>query len=93
LYPFFRLKLRQEGVWTNVDLANSSILEVYFPVETIVFKYFNDSHSGSESTESEEPSHLTVVLEPSPEYLTKLLALIVDHIDILLEDWYPTLGK
>lgn len=29
----------------------------------------------------------SVVLDPAPECVTKLLALSVDHIDTLLEDW------
>ena len=29
----------------------------------------------------------SVVLDPAPECMTKLLALAVDHIDTLLEDW------
>uniref|UniRef100_A0A147BMZ4 non-specific serine/threonine protein kinase n=1 Tax=Ixodes ricinus TaxID=34613 RepID=A0A147BMZ4_IXORI len=32
------------------------------------------------------------VLKPSRESTAKLLSLAVDHIDTLLEDWYPTLG-
>ncbi|KAF7489736.1 Leucine-rich repeat serine/threonine-protein kinase 1 [Sarcoptes scabiei] len=31
-------------------------------------------------------------LEPNVESLTKLLVIIVEHIDTLLEDWYPSLG-
>lgn len=32
-------------------------------------------------------------LEPNPEVLTKVLALVSDHVDLLLEDWYPSLGE
>lgn len=72
-------------------MVNSSILEIYFPVDTIVIKrpILDDSLGSS----GEAIGYQAVVLEPSPEATAQLLALAVDHVDILLEDWYPTLGN
>ncbi|XP_064473089.1 leucine-rich repeat serine/threonine-protein kinase 1-like isoform X2 [Ornithodoros turicata] len=39
-----------------------------------------------------QASTSSLILEPSSESTAKLLTLAVDHIDTLLEDWYPTLG-
>jgi hypothetical protein len=76
-------------VWGDVDLVNSSILEIYFPVDTIVIKRpITDELGGSEPI-----GYQAIVLDPRPECTAQLLALAVDHIDILLEDWYPTLGE
>ncbi|KAF4523571.1 hypothetical protein B566_EDAN014882, partial [Ephemera danica] len=80
-----RFQLRQEGTWADVDMNNSSILELYFPAESLVIRRRLDC-------EADEDSYQAIVLDPSPECMSKLLALAVDHIDILLEDWYPTLG-
>lgn len=35
----------------------------------------------------------SISLEPNLEVLAKLLALVSDHVDLLLEDWYPSLGQ
>lgn len=87
-YSHLQLRVKQEGTWTDVDLANSSILEIYFPVDTVVIKRpITDEAAGDTPI-----GYQAVVLDPSSEYITKLLALAVDHIDVLLEDWYPTLG-
>lgn len=93
----FRFRLRQEGTWSDVDLSTSSILELFFPVDTLVLKRpivdlegENEGHQGDGW--GQEEGYQAIVLDPSPECMAKLLALAVDHIDILLEDWYPTLG-
>ncbi|KAJ8870536.1 hypothetical protein PR048_029559 [Dryococelus australis] len=88
-YRQLRFRLKIEGLWSDVDLMNSSILEIYFPVDTLVIKrpIVDDLSAG------EPVGYQAIVLDPSPEHTAHLLALAVDHIDILLEDWYPTLGK
>lgn len=61
-----KYKIKQDGIWSDIDLSRSSILDIYFPL------------------------HATRRM--NMQSVTKLLSLCVDHIDILLEDWYPTLG-
>lgn len=67
-----KYKIKQDGIWSDIDLSRSSILEIFAPLSTLTVD------SGS----------VSVTLQ----FITKLLSLCVDHIDILLEDWYPTLG-
>lgn len=71
-YRHARFRLKQDGVWCDVDLITSSILEIHFPMDSLLVGELE--------------------VRPAIEPLTQLLALAVDHIDILLEDWYPTLG-
>ena len=88
LFHTFRFKLKQDGIWYDVDFQNSSILEIYFPVDTLVIKPVSN-----EDTEFVGYKYNNeIVLESTLESTAKLLVLAVDHIDILLEDWYPTLG-
>lgn len=61
-----KYKIKQDGIWSDIDLSRSSILDIYFP--------------------------LNATRRMNMQSVTKLLSLCVDHIDILLEDWYPTLG-
>lgn len=71
-----KFKIKQDGVWSDIDLSRSSILEICFPLYDIVFK------NGSKSLTT------SILIQ----HAAKLLSLCVDHVDILLEDWYPTLG-
>ncbi|KAG8224988.1 hypothetical protein J437_LFUL005999, partial [Ladona fulva] len=93
-YRQLRFCLKQEGIWSDVDLNSSSILEIYFPVDTVVIKrpIVDETCEDEEKASGEPIGYQAIVLDPSPECIAKLLALVVDHIDILLEDWYPTLG-
>lgn len=84
-YRDHKILVRQENVWSELELQSASLLEIFLPLENVVIKkpvIQSDETIGYEA----------IVLDPSPEYSTQLLALAVDHIDLLLEDWYPTLG-
>uniref|UniRef100_A0A8D8E4R7 non-specific serine/threonine protein kinase n=3 Tax=Culex pipiens TaxID=7175 RepID=A0A8D8E4R7_CULPI len=80
--PMNRFKLKQDGIWCDIDLTSSSILEIYFPLNALKVRKLDEV--GAELT--------AVEIEANVQCVTQLLALSVDHIDLLLEDWYPTLG-
>ncbi|XP_065214793.1 leucine-rich repeat serine/threonine-protein kinase 1 isoform X2 [Planococcus citri] len=84
-YKEQRIFIKQENVWCDIDLKNASLLEIFLPLDNIVIKR-------PVLQKDENIGYQAIVLDPSPEYSTQLLALTVDHIDVLLEDWYPTLG-
>ena len=87
-----RFIAKQEGNWAELDVATVAILEIFLPNETIAIRKLIVDDSNPPSSQ-DVAGYQTFVLEPSVESLTKLLSITVDHIDTLLEDWYPVLGK
>lgn len=74
-----RFKIKQDGIWSDVDLSRSSILEIGLPLLNLTIS--TDELAGERKS---VPVNIQCV--------TKLLSACVDHVDILLEDWYPTIG-
>ncbi|KAG7176417.1 Leucine-rich repeat serine/threonine-protein kinase 1-like 2, partial [Homarus americanus] len=88
-----RFLVRQEGVWSDVEVNNSAVLEICLPNEAVVIKRpLQDNDITNSAADILACGIQSVVLDPAPECVAKLLSLTVDHIDTLLEDWYPTLG-
>lgn len=70
------------------------MLELFLPNETIAIrKPIFGRTDGQSIGKNSVQGYQTFALEPSVESVTKLLTIAVDHIDTLLEDWYPILGK
>ncbi|XP_072941247.1 leucine-rich repeat serine/threonine-protein kinase 1 [Epargyreus clarus] len=78
-----RFMVRSEGTWSEVDFRSSACIELLLPAQACVVRRDDGLPLNG---------YQSITLEPSPEVLAKLLALISDHVDLLLEDWYPSLG-
>lgn len=88
----------QEPQWSEVHSApqGSSLIELYLPNQALQVDIFDDEELDEGFTsELHSFKHKldSFILEPNQEMLTKLLVIIVEHIDTLLEDWYPSLGR
>ncbi|KAJ0169751.1 hypothetical protein K1T71_014357 [Dendrolimus kikuchii] len=82
-YSNIRLRVRQEGAWCELEVQSSACVEILLPAEVCVVKRDDGLPIAG---------YQSISLEPNPETLAKVLALLSDHVDLLLEDWYPSLG-
>ncbi len=82
-YDYYHMKflLQLEGQWKDVHINKSSLLEIYLPNQSLLVQ-----------TRDCEGVMKSYCIEPNQELVAKLLVIVVDHMDTLLEDWYPTLG-
>ncbi|CAL1275195.1 unnamed protein product [Larinioides sclopetarius] len=85
-YRQMKFFVQQEGSWSDIEIINSAILEIILPNQTVVIQIPKVDAEGIVI------AYDNVELQPNPECVAKLLSVSVDHIDTLLEDWYPTLG-
>ncbi|KHN76855.1 Leucine-rich repeat serine/threonine-protein kinase 1 [Toxocara canis] len=69
----------EDGQWRSSDVHNSALIEIILPS----FRQFLITITHDEDE---------FVLHSDRSFVTKFMALVVDIIDTLLEDWYPSLG-
>ncbi|CAB3231871.1 unnamed protein product [Arctia plantaginis] len=82
-YQNVRFRVRQEGAWCELDVQSSACIEILLPAQVCVVRRDDGLPIAG---------YQSISLEPNPETLAKVLALVSDHVDLLLEDWYPSLG-
>lgn len=85
-YRQMKFFVQQEGSWSDIEIINSAILEIILPNQAAVIQI------PKVDAEGVVIAYDNVELQPNSECVAKLLSVSVDHIDTLLEDWYPTLG-
>lgn len=74
--------LKHDDNWGAIGISKSCLMEIFFPMNVLRFDTLDANGESVKSTKH----------EISVQHLTQILSICVDHIDILLEDWYPTLG-
>ncbi|KRX71778.1 Leucine-rich repeat serine/threonine-protein kinase 1 [Trichinella sp. T6] len=84
-YRDVSMRYKQDTFWSVVNADQSSVLELYFP--HVSFEIVPTS-SGQEANYLQA----RFTLATNRKAAIRLLALTVEILDTLLEDWYPSLG-
>uniref|UniRef100_A0A2C9JFX8 non-specific serine/threonine protein kinase n=1 Tax=Biomphalaria glabrata TaxID=6526 RepID=A0A2C9JFX8_BIOGL len=89
-YSKCRIKCSIDNEWSLLDVDNSKILEIIFPTDSLRFHVTNKDGPQLQNLDNSKPSS-TIYREEVAT--TKLLVKIVEHVDNLLQDWYPDIGE
>ncbi|KAH9518581.1 hypothetical protein Btru_005705, partial [Bulinus truncatus] len=89
-YSQCKIKCSIDNEWSYLDVANSKILEIIFPTDSLQFHVTNKDGPQLQDLENSKPSSSIYREEVAT---TKLLVKIVEHVDNLLQDWYPDIGE
>lgn len=81
-HPNINFALKHDDNWGSIAIQKSCLMEIFFPMNVLCVDSVDGDGRCTKSTKH----------EISVQHLTQILSICVDHIDILLEDWYPTLG-
>ena len=76
--------------WVPVNTSALSVLEILIPNQSLVVHFDVRENARRYGTSPVAPP--TMVVQPSLRAIASLMSRAVDHIDTLLEDWYPDLG-
>lgn len=92
-YNQCRFQCCVEREWCYLDSANSRILEISFPTDLLRLVHISPVfEDGGPSLRTLDSGKTTIIVR-GEQATAKLLVKIVEHIDNLLQDWYPELGE
>ena len=91
-YRHCHLVLKQDTDidWVPVNMSALSVLEILIPNQSLVVHF--DVHENTRHYGTSPMAASTMVVQPALQAIASLMAWAVDHIDTLLEDWYPDVG-
>ena len=84
------LKQDTDVDWVPVNTSSLSVLEILIPNQSLVVHFDVRENARRFGTSPVAPP--TMVVQPALRAVASLMSRAVDHIDTLLEDWYPDLG-
>ena len=76
--------------WVPVNMSALSVLEILIPNQSLVVHF--DVRENARRYGTSPVASSTMAVQPALTVIASLMARAVDHIDTLLEDWYPDLG-